>query len=77
MRRWFATIAGISIFLFGGLSLAMAQEGFPLRDDDLAYAKKLSAAGLDDLAIDIYERLAAMTSTGRVIKSGDGYHLAG
>jgi hypothetical protein len=24
----------------------------------------------------LYERLAAMTSTGRIIKSGDGYHLA-
>ena len=27
-------------------------------------------------AASLYERLAAMTSTGRIIKSGDGYHLA-
>ena len=51
------------------IAAALATAGQPLPFADLRALCRVRTATL-------YERLAAMTSTGRVIKSGDGYHLA-
>ena len=52
------------------IAAALANAGQPQPFADLRALCRVRTATL-------YERLAAMTSTGRVIKSADGYHLAG
>ena len=51
------------------IAAALANAGQPQPFADLRALCRVRTATL-------YERLAAMTSTGRIIKSGDGYHLA-
>ena len=58
-RRWFATALTLSVLLLAGTRPASAQENLPLADDDLTYAGKLVARGFEDLAVELYERLAA------------------
>jgi hypothetical protein len=52
------------------IAAALADAGQPQPFADLRALCRVRTATL-------YERLAAMTSTGRIIKSGGGYHLAG
>jgi len=52
------------------IAAALANAGQPQPFADLRALCRVRTATL-------YERLAAMTSTGRVIKSDNGYHLAG
>ena len=52
------------------IAAALADAGQPQPFSDLRALRRVRTATL-------YERLAAMTSTGRITKSGDGYHLAG
>src|SRR5271170_5025627 len=52
------------------ITAALADAGKPRPFSELRALCRVRTATL-------YERLAAMTSTGRIIKSGDGYHLAG
>jgi len=51
------------------ITAALAEAGQPQPFTELRARCRLRAATL-------YERLAAMTTTGRVVKSSDGYHLA-
>jgi len=59
MRRCFATVVTFAGLLFFCTRTGLAQQDLPLMDDDLAYAGKLVARGLEDLALDIYLRLEA------------------
>jgi hypothetical protein len=51
------------------ITAALAEAGQPQPFTELRARCRIRAATL-------YERLAAMTTTGRVVKSSDGYHLA-
>jgi len=55
--RRFAAALSLAMLLLVGARAGYAQEALPLLDDDFAYGKKLSAAGFEDLAVEIYERL--------------------
>lgn len=56
-RRRFATTSAVLALLLASGGVLPGQDELPLRQDDEAYAKKLSDIGKEDLAVAIYERL--------------------